>query len=149
MDKFLDRYKVPIGITLVIIILVGGIIILLAKNNLTKLKISEPTSNEELTNKINELESKIKALEENQQKIAGVNTADNGNSENTEKGDKININVADQKTLESLPGIGEKRAADIISYRESNGGFKDISEIKNIKGIGDSIFNQIKDQISI
>ena len=69
MDKFLDRYKVPIGITLVIIILVGGIIILLAKNNLTKLKTPEPTSNEELTNKINELESKIKALEENLKEI--------------------------------------------------------------------------------
>ena len=48
-----------------------------------------------------------------------------------------------------LPGIGESRAADIISYREKNGDFKSIDEIKKISGIKDNIFEKIKDLITI
>jgi comEA protein len=149
MNKILDKYGSFIGITLVIIILVGGLIIIWARNNSTQSNASESSESEELAGKISELESKMKVLEENQQKIAGANVTQNNDSTDLQKSDKININTADQKTLESLPGIGEKRAADIINYRQSNGGFKDISEIKNIKGIGESIYSKIKDQISI
>lgn len=150
MDKFLDKYRVHIGIILIIIILAGGIILILEKGKLAKLNsANEPAESSDLTDKISELEGKIKILEENQQKIAGASTLGNENSDNSENYGLININTADQKTLESLPGIGEKRASDIISYRETNGGFKNISEIKNIKGIGDSIYNQIKDSITI
>ena len=62
---------------------------------------------------------------------------------------KVNINTADKNLLMTLPGIGEGRAEDIISYRDDNGGFKSIEEIKNIKGIKDNIFEKIKDMIII
>lgn len=60
-----------------------------------------------------------------------------------------NINTADEKELDSLPGIGPSKAKDIISYREKNGEFKSIEEIKNVKGIGESCFEKLKDKISV
>lgn len=62
---------------------------------------------------------------------------------------KININTASQSELERLPGIGEATATKIIAYRNENGKFKEITEIKNVKGIGESKFNLIKDLITI
>ena len=61
----------------------------------------------------------------------------------------VNINTADIATLTNLPGIGEQRAADIIAYRESNGSFKTIEDIKKVSGIKDGLFLKIKDRISI
>lgn len=49
---------------------------------------------------------------------------------------KINVNTADQETLEALPGVGEKIAQAIISYREENGRFHSLDEIVNVSGIG-------------
>ncbi len=61
----------------------------------------------------------------------------------------ISINTATKEDLTKLPGIGEAKALDIIKYREENGDFKDIEEIKNVSGIGDSLFAKIKDYITI
>ena len=60
----------------------------------------------------------------------------------------ININSASKSDLMKLPGIGEKKAQNIISYREENK-FNDISDIKNVKGIGESLFLKIKDYITV
>lgn len=66
------------------------------------------------------------------------------------KGDtRVSINKVDQKTLMTLPGIGESKANDIIKYREEKGEFKKIEDIKNVTGIGDATFNNIKDLITI
>ncbi|MBU5486866.1 helix-hairpin-helix domain-containing protein [Clostridium sp. MSJ-8] len=63
--------------------------------------------------------------------------------------DKVNINTADSTELQTLTGIGESRAQAIIDYREENGRFKSIEEIKNISGIGDKMFEKIKEHITI
>lgn len=69
---------------------------------------------------------------------------------NEEKGtNKISLNNATLKELTSLNGIGEAKAKLIIEYREKNGGFKSIEEIKSIKGIGNSIYEKIKDNITV
>jgi competence protein ComEA len=60
----------------------------------------------------------------------------------------ININTATQKELEALPGIGPGKAGDIIEYRQNHGDFDTIDEIQNVSGIGESLFQQIKDQIT-
>lgn len=62
---------------------------------------------------------------------------------------KISINKATIKELQTLSGIGEAKAKSIIEYREINGSFKTIEEIKNVKGIGDAIFEKIKDNITV
>ena len=61
----------------------------------------------------------------------------------------ININTASASELTSLSGIGDAKAAQIVSYREANGDFSSIEDIKNVSGIGDGIFNQIKDYIKV
>lgn len=63
--------------------------------------------------------------------------------------EKININTATQAELETLPGIGPSKAMAIISYREEHGAFQTIEEIKNVSGIGEVTYNNIKDLISV
>ena len=64
-------------------------------------------------------------------------------------GAMININTASVSELETLTGIGEVIAGRIIEYRNTNGLFKNIEEIKNVKGIGDAIFGKIKSSITV
>jgi len=62
---------------------------------------------------------------------------------------KININTATQAELESLPRIGPKVAQRIIEYRAQNGNFKKIDDLMKVKGIGEKIFAQIKELITV
>lgn len=61
----------------------------------------------------------------------------------------ININTASEDTLCSLPGIGSSKAKAIVKYREDNGPFTDISQIMNVSGIGENLYNNIKDLICV
>ena len=61
----------------------------------------------------------------------------------------VNINKATQTELETLPGIGPSLATKIIEYRESNGKFSKKEDIKNVTGIGDSKYANIKDFIKV
>lgn len=84
-----------------------------------------------------------------------LNTGDNqsfGTKEESGKENKssvININTASAAELMTLPGVGQAKASAIIAYREEIGGFTDISQIKNISGIKDALFNKIKDYITV
>ncbi len=62
---------------------------------------------------------------------------------------KVSINTASKEELMTLSGIGEAKAGAIIEYREKNGNFASIEDIKNVSGIGDAIFEKIKDNITI
>lgn len=64
-------------------------------------------------------------------------------------GGLININTADQAALESLPGIGPALAQRIIQYREKNGPYKVPEDIKNVSGIGEKRFENLKDLITV
>ncbi|MBP5252522.1 MAG: helix-hairpin-helix domain-containing protein [Lachnospiraceae bacterium] len=72
-----------------------------------------------------------------------------GREEQSATGALININTAGEQALCTLPGIGSSKAQAIISYREEHGSFKDIKEIMNVNGIGENLFNQIKDLIRV
>lgn len=56
----------------------------------------------------------------------------------------VNINTATKEMLQTIKGIGESKAESIIKYREKNGKFKKIEDIKNVAGIGDSLYEKIK-----
>lgn len=80
----------------------------------------------------------------------------NENNENNENNNNssvssslININIASIEELTTLPGIGESKAQNIINYREKNGYFKTIDEIKNVNGIGEATFDQLKKYITV
>lgn len=62
---------------------------------------------------------------------------------------KVNLNEADIEALQTLDGIGEVKAKAIIDYRDKNGPFKQIEDIKNVSGIGDSVYEKIKDNITV
>lgn len=62
---------------------------------------------------------------------------------------KINVNTASLDELDILPGIGPSIAQRIIDYRTQNGDFKKIDDLKNVRGIGDALFSQIKDSITV
>jgi competence protein ComEA len=61
----------------------------------------------------------------------------------------VNINQADGTTLAHLPGIGPTTAEAIVAYRTSNGPFKRIEDVQDVKGIGPTLFSKIKDHITI
>lgn len=65
------------------------------------------------------------------------------------KNNKININKATQTELETIPGIGPSTALKILDYREKNGKFLSIEDIKNVSGIGETKYEKIKNYISI
>lgn len=79
------------------------------------------------------------------------NVENNNNDNNSGEGEskKININNASKEELDSLPGVGEVTAQKILDYRDENKEFKSIDEIKNVKGIGENKFNDLKDYICI
>jgi competence protein ComEA len=79
------------------------------------------------------------------------NVENNNNDNNSGEGEskKININSASKEELDSLPGVGEVTAQKILDYRDENKEFKSIDEIKNVKGIGENKFNDLKDYICI
>ncbi len=62
---------------------------------------------------------------------------------------KVDLNTADASLLQTLPGIGETRAAEILSYREKHGGFQSAEEIMRIPGIKESIYEKIRDRIKV
>lgn len=68
---------------------------------------------------------------------------------NTLSSGKISLNTATQEELMQLEGIGEAKAKAIIEYREKNGSFPTIEDIKKVSGIGDSLFDKIKENITV
>lgn len=93
---------------------------------------------------------------ENFSSSSGLSSAENtgsssgkiGNGTNSSK-QVVNINSASQTELELLPGIGPSLALKIIEYRNENGKFSKIEDIKNVKGIGDAKFESLKDFITV
>lgn len=61
----------------------------------------------------------------------------------------VNINTADAATLQTLPGIGESKATEIIAYRDEHGAFGSIEDIKNVSGIGEGTFSRISSRIKV
>ena len=68
---------------------------------------------------------------------------------NVDSEGRLNINYATVEELCKLNGIGEKRASDIVDYRETSGGFKKIEDIMKVKGIKQGVFSKIKDYICV
>ena len=164
-----SRYRVHLGLSLVILILIGGILLIwkneLFKNvNRSTVTSSQPTDSANLQKEIENLKKEIARLNDtlskteiqtsetqteeivSEGKVAGEATTGQDGSQIS---NKININTADATTLDSLPGIGPVYASRIIEYRQANDGFKSIEEIEQIKGIGPATFEKMKDMITV
>ena len=115
------------------------------------MKIHIPTKEETEANKNNENmidESYVTSSSGGVSSKEDTNSTQ-GSSKSTTSNEKVNINTATQEELDTLPGIGPSIASKIIDYREQNGKFNSIEEIKEVSGIGDAKYEKIKDSITI
>jgi len=110
-------------------------------------EIGKEESQEE-SKEYSEEESKAGIGVDGEKEVAGIEDGQEG-IQQKQKEEKININTATEQELESLKGIGPATAKNIIRYREEYGGFSSIEEIKNVKRIGEKIFEKIKADICV
>ena len=88
--------------------------------------------------------------DETESSVVQNNSTYSSNGNNSDKGSTlININTANLEQLKEITGIGNIKAQSIIDYREANGGFKSLEELKNVDGIGDKTFEKIKEQLTL
>jgi len=66
-----------------------------------------------------------------------------------EQTNKVSINDATIAELDELPGIGETLATRIVNYREENGEFKTLDQLRKVSGVGKTIFNKIREYITL
>ena len=71
------------------------------------------------------------------------------NASAEQSADRLNLNTASAQELAGLPGIGRKKAANIVAYREKNGDFSDIVDLMRVSGIGEKTFEKIKAEITV
>jgi len=88
-------------------------------------------------------------LDEITSSILKMPTSGTSQGDNGIKDQKVNLNKADEAMLTTLSGIGPLKAQSIISYREENGGFKTIEDLKKVSGIGDKTYEKLKDFITV
>uniref|UniRef100_A0A7V3J9T1 Helix-hairpin-helix DNA-binding motif class 1 domain-containing protein n=1 Tax=candidate division CPR3 bacterium TaxID=2268181 RepID=A0A7V3J9T1_UNCC3 len=117
--KIIDKYYRAVGIFLVLAILGGGGGIIYKEQ---RLKTTQPSQIQNKTPQI----SNLKPISS-----------------------KINLNLASQKELEGLPGIGPTKAKAIIEYRRKNGNFGSKRDIMKVKGIGEKTYEKIKNLIEV
>ncbi|RPA61322.1 competence protein comEA [Aerococcus agrisoli] len=101
-----------------------------------------PKTGEEVQASVTSL---VEATQSTQTSSDGANASISGKDE----AQKININTADANELQNLSGIGEKRAADIIQYREINGPFETIDDLDKVSGIGEKTMENLRDFIVV
>ena len=80
---------------------------------------------------------------------AGSGAPDGSGGESADPSGLVNLNTATQAQLEALPGIGPTLAQAIIAERERRGGFRSVNELRDVRGIGDKRFADLKDKVTI
>lgn len=150
-------YEVPISSRVIDVInLAGGLTVNADTSviNLSKKVIDEMViivySKEEVTNfkKTKEIEQQVQEQCIQKDENSLKNDACISSNKNTTT-NKVSINNASTEELMTLPGIGESKAKDIIDYRTKNGPFKKLEDLKNIPGIGENVYNNLKENITL
>ncbi|CYU57250.1 TPA: helix-hairpin-helix domain-containing protein [Streptococcus suis] len=81
--------------------------------------------------------------------VVASTTASSAMSQDEKNTSLVNLNTATEADLQTISGIGAKRAADIIAYREANGGFKSVDDLNNVSGIGDKTMESIRPYVTV
>jgi len=140
IDEFIYRYKWAVIVVLTLLIIIGGYLIWWENAS----RIQKTKENQEIA----ELKAQNELLREQLSQQAAKSVAGAVDLNNNDS-DKININIADVTELDKLPGIGPAKAADIIAYRQESGGFQNIEELKEVNGIGDKTFENLKNLVTV
>jgi len=91
----------------------------------------------------------ISTIVQSEQNYAQVTQATDGNIAGEPDSGLININTASAERLTSLSGIGEVKAAAIVEYRRTHGGFSSVDELLNVKGIGEKTLEKIRSRVTV
>ena len=91
----------------------------------------------------------IPSIKDESEEYISENAGENVIEDEDVKDGKININTADIDLLQTINGVGERLASKIIDYRKQNGKFKSVEDLKNVSGIGDKKFEDIKDKVIV
>ncbi|HFU3729375.1 TPA: helix-hairpin-helix domain-containing protein [Streptococcus suis] len=81
--------------------------------------------------------------------VVASTTASSDISQEEKNTSLVNLNTATEADLQTISGIGAKRAADIIAYREANGGFKSVDDLNSVSGIGDKTMESIRPYVTV
>lgn len=81
--------------------------------------------------------------------VVASTTASSAMSSEEKNTSLVNLNTATEADLQTISGIGAKRATDIIAYREANGGFKSVDDLNNVSGIGDKTMESIRPYVTV
>ncbi len=81
--------------------------------------------------------------------VVASTTASSAMSSEEKSTSQVNLNTATEADLQTISGIGAKRATDIIAYREANGGFKSVDDLNNVSGIGDKTMESIRPYVTV
>ncbi|HEM3489708.1 TPA: helix-hairpin-helix domain-containing protein [Streptococcus suis] len=81
--------------------------------------------------------------------VVASTTASSAMSQEEKNTSLVNLNTATEADLQTISGIGAKRATDIIAYREANGGFKSVDDLNNVSGIGDKTMESIRPYVTV
>lgn len=179
ISDFIEKYRFWIGSGLLLLIIISSFILLLRENRwkpayesrLEKLELKISNLDQKIDQVgtdyqvgVSDILAQSQSIQESPTtfsgsktsgKVAGTSTASKTNTTVSQSTNLpaqptiVNINTATLGQLDSLPGIGPVYAQRIIDYRETKGNFKTIDEIKNVKGIGDSTFEKMKDRITV
>ncbi|HFU4123902.1 TPA: helix-hairpin-helix domain-containing protein [Streptococcus suis] len=90
----------------------------------------------------------VASKDENISVVASA-TASSAMSQEEKNTSLVNLNTATEADLQTISGIGAKRATDIIAYREANGGFKSVDDLNNVSGIGDKTMESIRPYVTV
>ncbi|WP_124058083.1 ComEA family DNA-binding protein [Vaginisenegalia massiliensis] len=111
---------------------------------LTKEQVADRLQQKESTNSTKQADEGMSSL------AVGLNQqVETQEEELGVQGGLVNINTADSSALQTLPGIGEKKAQAIIDYRQSQGSFKQKEDLKEVKGIGDKTYKELEGLICV
>lgn len=149
-----DSKRQSIILTGIGLIIIGGIILGFALSQ-PKIAVSslENSNTVQESQQIAESENNIEQSTSNQQNYAQYASSQT-NSASEDDGDisvtyPLNLNTCTAEELMTISGIGEVKASAIIEYREYLGGYTSVEQIKNIKGIGDKIYEKISPYLTV
>lgn len=161
----LDKYRLHIGLGLILAVFIGSAILLWQRknyqDNTNQQIIAKDVEINNLQKQNQDLKDQIIQLTKNDQGlVAGVSTSNQSvkpqiSSSQTiipnqsVQSDLININTAGLSELDKLPGVGPTRAQQIIDYRNTNGLFQKPNDIMKVKGIGQATYDKMKGMIEI
>ena len=127
------RQESTVILFLLVSLLVGGVVFLLRGYRPLEVSSPEETRSIQRPDIAEMVEKTTQDKEEHKRKLEG----------------KININTASAGEFQLLPRIGPSLSQRILAYREAQGGFKSIEDLKEVKGIGDKTFQRIREHITV